>query len=323
MGLAHFGLFSEYSRSFETLKKFPVVGIQKTHSATHLVTDSGAAATAMACGQKTYNSGIGMAADTTACKNLFEYAREAGKRTGLVVTSSLVHATPGAFTGHQAFRGFREAIAADFLEADLDYVVGGGLVYFTNRFTDDRNLREELEMDGYAVYDYGQMSFKSFAKRDDDKAIYFTSHLEPGTRVEGRDYLPKATAHGMRKLKSIGPDGFLLIVEASQIDYAGHDNDRNYLISELRDFGEVLDEVYAFAEEDGNTLVIVTADHSTGGLYIKSGKPGKNRVQFAFETTRHTADLVPVFAYGPGASLFNGMYDNTRIFYKIKEAGRF
>jgi alkaline phosphatase len=323
MGLAHVGVFSEYSKSFATLQRFPVVGIQKTHSASHLVTDSGAAATAMACGEKTYNSAIGMGADTTRCKNLFEYASDAGKATGIVVTSSLVHATPGAFVGHQPFRGFREAIASDFLDSGLDYIVGGGLVYFTNRFTDDRDLRQEMEASGYAVYDYGHMSFKNFLKKDDDKVVYFTSHLEPERRNEGRDYLSKATAHGMRKLREQGPDGFFMMVEASQVDFAGHDNDKNYLIAELRDFGELLDEVFAFAQEDGNTLVIVTADHSTGGLSIESGKPGKGRVRFSFETSRHTADMVPVFAYGPAAEIFGGVYENTQIFQKIREVGGF
>ena len=325
MGLAHIGLFSEYSESFRTLIRFPVVGLQKTHSATHLVTDSGAAATAMACGEKTYNSAIGMSADTTRCKNLFEYAEEAGKSTGLVVTSSLVHATPGAFVAHQPFRGFREAIATDFLGSGLDYIVGGGLVYFTNRFTDEKDLRKDFEGLGYHVYDYKHMSFKRFLKKDEskEKVIYFTSHLEPDTRAQGRDYLPKAVAHGLQKLKEQNENGFLMMVEASQIDFAGHDNDKNYLITELRDFGELVDEVFAFAREDGNTLVIITGDHSTGGVSIESGKPGKNRVKFSFDTSRHTGDLVPVFAFGPGAELFGGVYDNTRIFYKIREVGGF
>ena len=239
------------------------------------------------------------------------------------MTSSLVHATPGAFVSHQLFRGFREAIATDFVDADLDYVVGGGLMYFTNRFTDDRNLRLELEVAGYSVYDYNEMSFKNFSKKEGEQVIYFTSHLEPDRRVQGRTYFPHAVSHGVDWLGKHHSDGFFMMVEGSQIDYAGHDNDKHYLLGEMRDFEEMLQDLLDFAETDGNTLVIVTADHSTGGLMLEEGKPGKGNVKFAFQTARHTADMVPVYAFGPGAELFHGMYDNTDIFRKIVQLGRY
>ena len=323
MGLAHIGMYSHVVKHPLAVERMPVIGLQKTHSASHLITDSGAAATAMACGVKTYNSAIGMRADTTPCTNLFELANAAGLGTGLVVTSSLVHATPGAFVSHQQFRGFREAIATDYVDAHLDYVVGGGLMYFTNRFTDDRNIRHELEEAGYNVFDYNEMSFKNFSKRQGDKMMYFTSHLEPDRRVQGRTYFPKAVHHGMQWLGDHHTGGYFMMVEASQIDYAGHDNDKHYLLGEMRDFEEMLTLALDLAESDGQTLVIVTADHSTGGLQIEEGKPGKANVKFGFETTRHTADMVPVYAFGPGAELFHGMYDNTDIFRKIVELGRY
>jgi len=136
-------------------------------------------------------------------------------------------------------------------------------------------------------------------------------------------YFPKAVAHGMDVLEKNGTDGFFMMVEGSQIDYAGHENNRNYLLAELRDFNEMLAGVLAFAEADGETLVIVTSDHSTGGLAIDGGKPGTTNVKSSFTTTRHTADMVPVYAYGPGAELFSGIYDNTEIFHKIRQVGRF
>jgi alkaline phosphatase len=91
----------------------------------------------------------------------------------------------------------------------------------------------------------------------------------------------------------------------------------------MRDFNEMLAKVIAFAEQDGETLVIVTSDHSTGGLSIDGGKPHKTIVKSSFKTSKHTADMVPVYAFGPGAELFSGIYDNTEIFHKIRTVGRF
>jgi len=323
MGLAHVGLAMRASKRPLVLEKFPIIGLQKTHSLTHIITDSGASATAMACGEKTYNSSIGMKRDTTPCANLMELAHLAGKKTGIVVTSSLVHATPAAFVAHQTFRGFRESIASDYLLSDIDYVVGGGLTYFIDRFTDDRNLWDELEAKGYVVADAEHMSFKHFLKIVPDKIVYFTSLLEPQRRKDGRIYFPEAVEHGMHVLNETGDDGFFMMVEGSQIDYAGHENNRNYLLAEMRDFNEMLAKVMEFAERDGETLVIVTSDHSTGGLSIDGGKPGKTAVKSSFKTSRHTADMVPVYAFGPGAELFSGIFDNTEIFHKIRTVGRF
>ena len=323
MGLAHIGLVMHSSKEKIVLERFPIVGLQKTHSASHLITDSGAAATALSCGVKTYNSSIGMNADTVPCTNLMELAALAGLKRGLVVTSSLAHATPGAFVAHQEFRGFREAIAADFVKADLDYVVGGGMMYFNQRFVDDRNLLEELEDNGYYVSGYNSMSFKSFAKKTYQKGIYFTANIEPDTRLEGRSYFPKAVARGLEFLNDIGENGFFLFVEASQIDFAAHNNDRAYLVAELKDFDKMLAEVVAFTEDHPETLVIVTADHSTGGFSLDPGKAESVNPKGEFGTTRHTADLVPVFAMGPGAELFSGLYENTEIFMKIRSLGVF
>ncbi|MDX1477398.1 MAG: alkaline phosphatase [Saprospiraceae bacterium] len=323
MGLAHVAAAIHDATEPLLIEDFPVVGLQKTHSASHLVTDSGAGATAMSCGVKTYNSGIGMSIDTLPVKNLMEYAEEGGKSTGIIVTSSLVNATPAAFVAHQMYRGFQEAIAADYLELDLDYVVGGGLVYFSQRYSDDRDLLKELKGRGYLVGAYHHESFKKFSSRDSDKAYYFTAHDIPLPHFQGRDYLPLAATHGLNLLDRREDNGFFLMIEASQIDHASHAQNLGYLLSEMRDLNETLAAVMAFARGDGETLVIVTADHATGGLYIQNGKPGKGKVRAAFTTKHHTADMVPVYAYGPGAEFFSGIYDNTEIFQKIRQVGGF
>lgn len=322
MGLAHVAAAMHDATEPLVLESFPVIGLQKTHSASHVITDSGAGATAMACGLKTYNSAIGMDRDTVPGRNLMEYAQDQGKSTGIVVTSSLVNATPAAFVAHQVYRGFQEAIAADYMKLDLDYIVGGGMVYFTNRFSDERNLWQEFKQRGYLVSSFSKQSFKKFSTHMPEKAVYFTAHDTPLPYFQGRDYLPQAAEHGIRVLNQ-NSNGFFLMIEGSQIDHAGHAKNLGYLLSEMRDFNETLKAVMEFAEQDGETLVVVTSDHATGGLVIENGKPGKSRVRASFSTKHHTADMVPVYAYGPGAEIFSGIYENTDIFQKIRLVGRF
>jgi alkaline phosphatase len=111
--------------------------------------------------------------------------------------------------------------------------------------------------------------------------------------------------------------GFFLMIEGSQIDWGGHANDSEYIISEMLEFDRAIGEVLDFAQRDGETLVIVTADHETGGYAINNGSSMGN-IQGAFTSDYHTADLIPVFAYGPGAERFGGIYENTAIFDKMK-----
>ena len=322
MGLAHVAVAMHDAVEPLVIEEFPVIGLQKTHSASHVVTDSGAGATAMSCGVKTYNSGIGMTRDTLPAKNLMEYAEERGKSTGVIVTSSLVNATPAAFVAHQMYRGFQEAIAADYLDLDLDYVVGGGLVYFTQRYSDERNLSRELVARGYDVSAYNSESFKKFSARLPQKAVYFTAHDIPLPHFQGRDYLPLAATHGMQVLSQNSEKGFFLMIEASQIDHASHANNLGYLLSEMRDLNETLAAVMSFARANRETLVIVTADHATGGLSAQETRPARGKVRAGFSTKHHTSDMVPVYAFGPGAEFFAGIYD-TEIFQKIRQVGGF
>jgi len=109
------------------------------------------------------------------------------------------------------------------------------------------------------------------------------------------------------------------MVEGSQIDWGGHDNDTDYVVSEMINFDEAIGKVMEFAEKDGETLVVVTSDHETGGFAIHPGS-SVGKIKGAFTTDHHTAALIPVFAYGPGSELFGGMYENTSIYHKMKKA---
>lgn len=323
MGLAHIST-AIYSTSEKlAFERFRTIGLQKVEAHGSVVTDSGASATAMACGVKTYITAVGVDSDTVPCRNLFEYAIEAGKKTGVVLTASFVHATPAGFIAHQPIRGLYENIAIDILDASIDYLVGGGRFFFNERYFDNRDLVREFADRGYFVSGFDQITFRRFARECYDKAIYFTSKVEPLKRIEGRDYLPEAVSHGIQCLGKNEKKGFFMLVEGSQIDFASHSNDKPYLIGEMLDFSDAINVALDFAEKDGNTLVIVAADHASGGLNLVDGKLDKHKVEVVFEGIRHTADMVPVFAYGPGEELFSGVYENTELFHKIRKAGNF
>lgn len=311
------GLFHNNNRF--SLEKFPVVGLHKSHSADYLITDSAAGATAFACGRKTLNGTIGMTPDSLACETILEEMETKGYATGVVVTSTIVHATPAAFFAHQPLRVFYENIAADMVERDIDLLIGGGLEYFTNRSIDERNLVEELKTKGYKVGSFNRQSLRKFTPVAEQNFAYFTAQTQPAEVLEGRDYLPSASLMAAEFLSQKNQQGFFLVVEGSQIDWAGHANDQQALIKELMDFDQTINNLLNFARKRGDTLVLVTADHETGGLAINPGSKA-GRLKLAFNLNDHTATMIPVFAYGPQAELFSGIYDNTEIYHKMRQA---
>jgi len=301
------------------LEKFPIVGLHKSYSSDNLVTDSASGATAFACGVKTYNGAIGVNPDTVAVKTILEEAEEKNYATGLVATSTIVHATPASFIAHVKQRKMYEEIAADFLKTDIDFFLGGGKKYFDRRQKDDRNLYEELRAKGYVVSDYFQENLKDIEIDNTKKFAYLTSDADPLPVAQGRDYLPLASKKATNFLDNQGDKPFFLMIEGSQIDWGGHANDSDYIITEMLDFNEAIANVLKFAEADGETLVIVTADHETGGYSINPGSTMDSLVT-EFTTDYHTAVMIPVFAYGPGAELFSGIYENTAIYNKMRQA---
>lgn len=319
MGLGQItaGLYSNNNRL--NLEEFPVVGFHKSHSASDLITDSAAGATAFACGVKTYNNAIGLSADTLPCYTILEEAEDRGLATGMVVTSQITNATPGAFVAHQSLRVMNEQIAADLLETDIDIFIGGGLSYFVDRSFDKRNLRKELEAKGYLVYDYTQGNVHRVRMDLGKKFAFFTAENLPSGVNLGRNYLPYASQIAAQFLTQKSDEGFFLMIEGSQIDWAAHSNDANWMIKEMLDFDRAIGQILAFAKKRGDTLVIVTADHETGGVAINEDSR-MNRLKLDFTTNHHTAAMIPVFAYGPGARLFSGIYENTEIYHKMKKA---
>jgi alkaline phosphatase len=301
------------------LERFPVIGLHKSYSGSHLITDSAAGATAFSCGIKTYNGAVGVNMDTVPVKNIIEIAEERGMATGLISTSTIVHATPASFIAHQKFREMYEQVAADFLKTEIDFFVGGGKKYFDRRSSDDRNLYNELQENGYVVSDYFQNDLIKSELSWNKNFAYFTADNDPLPVSQGRDYLYAASKMGMAFLTRHSQQGFFLMIEGSQIDWGGHSNDSDYIVSEMLDFDRTIGAVLDFASKNKETLVIVTADHETGGYSILKGSKMDN-LTTAFTTDYHTAALIPVFAFGPGAEAFSGIYENTAIFKKMKKA---
>lgn len=248
-----------------------LVGQQATHpeDPEENVTDSAAAATAMSAGVKTYNNAIAVDNDLSETPTVLERAKELGKSTGLVATSEITHATPAAFGSHDESRKNMKEIADDYFDnltdnqQTVDVLLGGGLDYFQR---DDRDLVKEFEKSGYSY-----VANKEELLKDDNEKVLGLFAPEGLPKMIDRDKetpsLAEMTTEAIERLNK-NNDGFFLMVEGSQIDWAGHSNDVVGAMSEMQDFEAAFEAAIQFAEKDGNTLVVTTADHSTGGFSI-------------------------------------------------------
>ena len=295
-------------------ERFAHIGLIKTWSAREKVTDSAAAATAFASGVKSYNGALGVDEDTMHVATILEYAADQGLRTGVLATSSITHATPAAFYAHVESRNMHETIAAQLPDTPVHFFAAGGLEFFVDR-EDGQNLIEKLEGNGFT------MGTKTLPESIDTRGKYGFLLAPDGMprMLDGRGaFLPNATSLALDYLGA-GNDGFFMMIESSQIDWGGHANDEDYIITEVQDFNDVVGLVMDFAEANGETLVVVTADHETGGYALSAGE-NYQVTRGTFSTGGHTATLIPVYAFGPGADSFAGIYQNTDIYHKMMAA---
>jgi alkaline phosphatase len=327
-GLSQISSAFYFKKTRPNYARFKYIGLINTSSSREDITDSAAGATAFASGVKTYNGAVGVADDSTQVKNLVEIASLQQIKTGVISTSSIQHATPASFYAHAINRALYEDIATDMVGSDIDFFAGGGTKFFNKR-KDGKNLLEELKTKGFEIDTTGLGDFAGIKQYSKMAYLLAEEHMDPVAKGRG-DFLPKATELGIQFLnKDADKSNFFMMIEGSQIDWGGHSNNAEYLISELIDFDDAIGKSLDFAEKDGNTLVIVTADHETGGFTLsstlKKTEDGKsysdnNEITATFSTNGHSATLIPVFAYGPGAEAFSGVYENTEIFHKILEA---
>ncbi|WP_346985004.1 alkaline phosphatase [Chryseobacterium sp. POE27] len=313
--------FGEGKPNFQNFK---YVGLSETSCTSDRVTDSAAGATALSTGQKTYKRAIGLNKDSLAIPTILEQLQDKGYKTGLVCLTSITHATPAAYYAHVKDRDLHEDIALDFIKSDIDFAAGGGLKFFNKR-KDKKDLLKDLTKKNYRI-DTTSLSKPVVGKRN----LYLMAQDELPNKVQGRkDFLPEATQTALDFLSN-DKKPFFLMIEGSFIDWGGHANNAEMMVKEVLDFDKTIGVVMDFIKKNPNTLLVVTADHETGGASIgkfmeKDPAGGKERevkdkVQINFIDGQHTAALVPVFAMGKGEELFSGVYPNNTIYHKLVEA---
>ena len=298
-----------------TFQQFPYIGVVDTHSASNDITDSAAGGTALASDHKTNNAMLGVNPDSIPVKTVLEALAEQGKKTGIVVTSYVTHATPAAFYAKVPHRKQYEDIAVQMAENPyINLIIGGGMKHFAQR-KDSLDLIARMENElGWKVYD-------NLAEVDVTNQKYAviadTNHM-PKAADRG-DFLPRAVKTALKTLDN-AENGFFLMVEGSQIDFACHGNDSTWMMDEMLDFDYAVNVALDYAKEKGNTLVVVTADHETGGLTLPDPQGKYTNVVFDYSTGSHTCLPVLVYAYGPGAEQFTGWMQNNELKAKIMNA---
>lgn len=299
------------NRHLNITDNFSNIGIQWTYSASKLVTDSAAAGTALATGSKTRNGAIAVNTDNEVLETLSEYAKSKGKKTGTSVVCRVCDATPAVFSTHAPNRDSLYNITAQFVDSKLDFLFGGGLKWWEDR-PDGRNLTAEAEAKGYTFV----KDIESLKAVENGPVIALTAYKE----------LPPALDRGTEHQESVkkalelldNKNGFFLMVEGSCIDDWCHANKVGYAVEEILDFDRTVGTVLEWAAQDGETLVIVTADHSTGAMTLCGGKVAEQSVAVNFANTGHNGVALPVYAWGPHAEDFVGIYENAELSQRIK-----
>lgn len=293
------------------LDNFTNIGIQWTYSANRLVTDSAAAGSALATGHKTNNGMISMTPDSVAVKSLAEEAMEKGKRTGAAVTCRVNDATPAVFFSHSPARGNQEDIVAQMASSGVYFLSGGGTRFWERR-EDGRNIAEEVKADGYTYV----RTKEELQAVTEGPVIALMDSYELQPSLDRGDILPVSVAKALELLDN--RKGFFLMIEGSMIDDGGHDNKAGHTMEEIFDFDKTLGIVLEWAAKDGETLVIVTGDHATGGMTLLSGSLDEKRIRVNFSTTGHNGIALPVFAWGPHSKDFLGIYENNELSNRIR-----
>lgn len=276
-------------------------------------TDSAASGTAYACGVKTYNAAIGVDKDTVKVANIPEVVAPKGYVCGVVTTDELYGATPSAFYAHQKHRNMSAQILGDLPQSQLSYVAGGSKEQ-VDKLTPD--LWSKLKRSGYTVVNDVA---KGSILKENKVAVIPPKAIASSFVTDGRgDFLSQSTKEALEFLSSKKAKGFFLMVEGARIDKAAHENDFESMVAEVLDFDKAVEEAIRFAEKDGNTIVIISADHETGGLTFSNGDINRSKLSAVFASRGHTGVMVPLFAYGPQAYLFGGLQHNSDVSNKIK-----
>lgn len=289
------------------------VGLSKTYCADKLITDSGAGGTAIATGQKTNYHYVGVDTQGRPLQSLIDLAAAKGLSSGMAVTCRLWDATPADFCCHNSDRDAEAAVVTGYVDCHADYVFGGGAQLFENR-EDGRDLFKELRDKGFQT----PRTWEELVAIKSGKVFAVPYPKDTPLPAERGDLLARSSLKGIELLNQ-NKNGFFMMIEGSQLDDYGHFNDLDLLMQETHDFDRTIGAIYEWAAKDGETLVVVTADHETGGLTLMDGDLKEGKIVCKFSTGGHSGVMVPVYAFGPGAEEFTGIYENTAIFDKIKK----
>tara|TARA_B100000700_G_scaffold278744_1_gene327158 strand:+ start:25204 stop:26505 length:1302 start_codon:yes stop_codon:yes gene_type:complete len=323
------------SNSRISVDNFPYSGIVLTHSEDGVVTDSASSATAYSTGYKTNNTYLGLDSNKKSLENLTETLNRFGFVSSLLATSEITHATPAAFAAHIDLRWKTDEISSQMLNSKVSTFLGGGRHFFLpenlgGKREDGRNLIEELKDNNILLTTKEEMlnlvpntSKKVFG-------LFADEHLRNIDTPENHIYEPSLTemvqfaVNRSNRFVDEGCEGFFIMAEGSQVDWAGHVNNLDYLITEMKDLDTAIEWALEYAKDNDDTLVVVTSDHETGGLLIEPANPvdyTSQGVKISFNTAvgsgTHTGVPVPIYAYGPGAENFTGTLDNTDVYGAI------
>ena len=295
-----------------TVMNLKHIGFVTTQSKSDFTTDSAASGTAYATGQKTYNGALGMDMDKQVIPNIPELIAPKGILSGVVSTDDLNGATPAAFFAHQENRGMTKEIWADLPGSCLSFFSAGHKERFAGQSEETQAAIRE--------------KFTVVERLDDPAAAgaerlgYLPPRQETTYINEGRgDFLPVTTVYAIDFLNARTPRkrGFFLMVEAARIDKCSHGNDYEGTVLEMLDFDKAIEAAIRFADADGHTLVVISADHETGGLALAGGSFEDGAISGRFTTGGHTPTPVPIFAYGPHSQDFTGVLGNEEVAQRI------
>jgi alkaline phosphatase len=301
------------------LETMPVTGLVLTHAVDDLITDSAASGTALATGVKTTNGSIGVDANGNSQPSILEAARDAGLSTGLVTSTELADATPAAFAAHVAHRRMKAEIAVQMIRARVNVLFGEGAYFYPK--TDPRSARNDEQSPVALARELGYTCVYNKEELIKAEANFLLGLFEDLTTdrmkadMNSPAHSPSLSELTEKSLEVLrrNPKGFFLMIEEEGVDQGSHVNRPDYFIEHLRRLDEAVKVGIDFARADGHTLVLVTADHETGGLNLVGGSQKDQSLRLAWATDRHTGQPVPLFAFGPHAGRFTGLKDNTEL----------
>ena len=325
----------------------PAIGLSETYSVDNYATDSAASGTALATGTKTNNGAMGMGPDGEDLESVLNVAENLGKKTGIVVNLGVVEATPGAFYAYVKSRNEKYTIAEQMTECGVDVVIGGGMNFFNER-PDSPDLIAKMKNDGYDIY----TDWAEIAKTESGKFVGLLPNEilhrrnTTGTQASGdergaaceaalmaaddglvdltdasirpEEYLEKAVSKALGTLSRTSDNGYFLMIESGIIDGYNHNNDPEGLKEEMLEFNATLTMLVKYVASHPNTLLVVTADHDTGGVGITYGNRSTEEMSLVYTGHGHTGNMVPIFAWGAGKENFRGIMKNSDIALKIK-----